>query len=280
MAIRSIDRLNRHLERTVGNCGNGYVSILRRTDDGYNYKAVRLSCKSYLCPRCRSKAYLNLRRRLNEAIIGVDYSFWTFTVPFGNYHSPEGIQSLCKLWDTFLKALKRQYPSIKYIRILELQKSGNPHFHILFNRYLNFNFVREQWTRITTGTQVNFKKIDSHNIIKYLSKYLSNTAKNNITFEEVLYQSGVRRFSGSIGLMKPLDKDASIIHVSFFGNSFSNLPPSYFIDDFLSCIHCDETSIKNKSPSDVTIYAPFNDGWYEYAALGPQRRNQIGIMSR
>ncbi len=70
--------------------------------------------------------------------------------------------------------LKRKYGvSPKYIRVLEFQQNGNPHFHILIDRYIPQSWLSAAWSNIGGGRIVDVRYVDLHNISRYLSKYLT-----------------------------------------------------------------------------------------------------------
>jgi hypothetical protein len=60
-----------------------------------------------------------------------------------------------------------------YIRILEYQKNGNAHFHVLLNCYLPQAWVSETWSVLGGGRVVDIKRVDMHRVSHYLSKYLT-----------------------------------------------------------------------------------------------------------
>jgi hypothetical protein len=59
-----------------------------------------------------------------------------------------------------------------YIRVLEYQKNGNAHFHILLSAWLPQAWVSESWQAIGGGHQVDIRCVDLHRVANYLSKYL------------------------------------------------------------------------------------------------------------
>jgi hypothetical protein len=60
-----------------------------------------------------------------------------------------------------------------YIRVLEYQKNGNAHLHVLLNCYLPQAWVSEAWAAIGGGRVVDIKHVDVHRVSHYLSKYLT-----------------------------------------------------------------------------------------------------------
>jgi hypothetical protein len=74
-------------------------------------------------------------------------------------------------WRTYVK--RRFRVSITYIRVLEFQKNGNPHFHILVDRFIPQAWVKQSWKAVGGGEFVDIRFVDLHRISHYLSKYLT-----------------------------------------------------------------------------------------------------------
>src|SRR5207248_10971915 len=108
---------------------------------------------------------------------------------------------------------------ITYIRVLEFQKNGNPHFHILIDRFIPQAWIQRTWQAVGGGKFVNVKFVDLHHISRYLSKYLT---------KELLLSAPKRsrRVTVSRGLRLIEKKDAetrwSLLKVSIF-HLFSRL---------------------------------------------------------
>jgi hypothetical protein len=70
--------------------------------------------------------------------------------------------------------LKRKFGvSTTYIRILEFQKNGTPHFHILVDRFIPQAWIKSTWQAVGGGRFVDIRYVDIHRIARYLSKYLT-----------------------------------------------------------------------------------------------------------
>jgi hypothetical protein len=63
--------------------------------------------------------------------------------------------------------------SPQYIRVLEFQKNGNPHLHILIDSYVKIEWIRKAWVAVGGGFMVDIRLIDVHQVSRYLSKYLT-----------------------------------------------------------------------------------------------------------
>ncbi len=73
-------------------------------------------------------------------------AFITLTLPSQQVHSDNEIKEKCL--NQFLIEIARYHKVTNYVWRAEYQKNGNIHFHILVNRYIWWNDVRNRWNRI------------------------------------------------------------------------------------------------------------------------------------
>ena len=73
-------------------------------------------------------------------------AFITLTLPSKQVHSDNDIKSKCL--NQFLIELSKYHKVSNYVWRAEYQKNGNIHFHILVNRYIFWNDIRNRWNRI------------------------------------------------------------------------------------------------------------------------------------
>jgi hypothetical protein len=163
-----------------------------------------VNCKCWSCSYCgprRAKRYKYAIRATAEALKLC--RFLTLTL------DPSKIEGdpVPYLNATFAKLRvywKREYGvALTYIRILEFQKNGNPHFHILIDRYMPQAWLQASWQAVGGGRMVDIRYVDIHRISHYLSKYLT---------KELLLSAplGCRRVTTSRGI-KLLEKTPSEI---------------------------------------------------------------------
>ncbi|GAH92905.1 unnamed protein product, partial [marine sediment metagenome] len=88
-------------------------------------------------------------------------------------------------WNRLLTMLQKRYGRrLKFVKVVEFQRNGSPHLHVLFfgiTRLLDAGELREFWdARYGAGTFVYLKKLQGYNngsgvisyLVKYLKKYL------------------------------------------------------------------------------------------------------------
>jgi hypothetical protein len=135
---------------------------------------IRLDCKTWGCAHCgpkRAKRYkaairaVAEREQLNK--------FLTLTLdPAKIKGSP--VRYLRRVFNKFRVYLLRKYgKSIKYIAVLEFQKNGNPHLHVLVDRFIRQRWISGVWSALGGGKIVDIKFVDVHRVSRYLSKYLT-----------------------------------------------------------------------------------------------------------
>lgn len=72
--------------------------------------------------------------------------FITLTLPSKQIHSDNEIKEKCL--NQFLIEISKYHHVTNYIWRAEYQKNGNIHFHILVNRFIGWNDIRNRWNRI------------------------------------------------------------------------------------------------------------------------------------
>ncbi len=73
-------------------------------------------------------------------------TFITLTLPSKQVHSDEDIKSKCL--NQFLVELRKNHKVKRYIWKAEKQENGNIHFHILTEKYIQWQKIRKIWNRI------------------------------------------------------------------------------------------------------------------------------------
>jgi hypothetical protein len=70
--------------------------------------------------------------------------------------------------------LRRRFGSgLQFISVLEFQKDGTPHLHLLVDRWISQPWIKAAWMALGGGEFVNIKFVDVHRVARYLSKYLT-----------------------------------------------------------------------------------------------------------
>jgi len=63
--------------------------------------------------------------------------------------------------------------SIEFIAVLEFQKSGVAHLHLLVGVFIPQSWLSAAWQRVGGGMIVDIKYVDVHRVAAYLTRYLT-----------------------------------------------------------------------------------------------------------
>jgi hypothetical protein len=86
----------------------------------------------------------------------------------------DSVSYLRNCFSKFRVSLLRRFGrAISFIAIVELQKSGMAHLHVLIGVYIEQRWLSEAWQSVGGGRIVDIRYRDIHRIGAYLSKYLT-----------------------------------------------------------------------------------------------------------
>jgi len=105
-----------------------------------------------------TKAHSNYSGRFFNFKVG----FITLTLPSKQIHTDNEIKEKCL--NQFLVEVRKRYHVKNYIWRAELQKNGNIHFHIIVDKFIYWNELRDRWNRII-------------NKLGYVDRYRENMKK-------------------------------------------------------------------------------------------------------
>lgn len=178
----------------------------------------RIACKSWTCPRCNKVKALKVKYLLRETAIINNLGYF-LTLTLDPKKVPTGILSdkqnnthkyITTLFNTFITDLKRNTLSnvkLKYIWVLEFQKNGNAHLHILFNNFISINLIRRIWVRVGGGHIMYVEPAKTlEGISSYLSDYIVKGLKQDIS-EKSHFKFFEKRYSISQSCKRP-EKDS------------------------------------------------------------------------
>jgi hypothetical protein len=144
------------------------------------------------------------------------------------YHhtSPDG-RTIKQHLDTFLKSLRRKFPDVRYLWILEFQTRNTPHFHLFLSLPHGtaslHSFMAEKWHSIAEPDSPEHLKFHRHkkNFIPwdmgsagYLCKYLDKEAQKAVP----VGYTGVGRFWGNTRGLVP---DSITVQMEDIDNAYS-----------------------------------------------------------
>jgi len=173
----SLDEIQTNRDRPKGwkrNCGRFSVRGESYKTPG-KYRFCRVGCKCWGCSGCgpRRAAMYCLRIARTAERLKLN-KLLTLTLDPAKLCGEDSTKYINEVFADFRVYLRRKLghtPS--YIRVLEYQKNGNAHLHILVNCWLDQHWVSEAWSAVGGGHIIDIRMVDMHRISHYLSKYLT-----------------------------------------------------------------------------------------------------------
>lgn len=175
-------------KRMDNTCGR--FSMHGRPEEEKLWATSRARCNKWACPKCGPKN----ARKLRESVIRVAGErelkrFLTLTLDPSKFEG-DSVAYINKCWVKLRVYLQRKYGHrVSFIKIMEFQKNGQAHFHILIDRFIPYEWMKKAWQAVGGGG-VDIRLIDIHRVAGYLSKYLTKELLINLP-------KGMRRYSTS-----------------------------------------------------------------------------------
>ena len=125
----------------------GRFTLVGISSDRKAQRYIRLDCKCWNCSYCGPKKAGRYRNAIREVAEAHKLCrFLTLTLDPRLMDQAEPVSYINKAfakWRIYLK--RRLGVLVVYIRILEFQKNGNPHFHILVDRFIPQSLIQSTW---------------------------------------------------------------------------------------------------------------------------------------
>ena len=155
------------------------------------------NCNSWDCPECRKKKASVLKSRITEGTVKQSWRLLTLTFDPKTITLQECLNTCSHSWDVFQKKLKRAFPDIAWIKVLEFQANGYPHYHIIVNKFISKSFLSWAWMSVGGGAILKIQKVKTKHISNYVSNYLSNKNKKHHERDYQFFYYALRRFAFS-----------------------------------------------------------------------------------
>jgi hypothetical protein len=152
----------------------GRFTVRGRAPNSAEMRFYRVNCKSWNCSYCGPRRARRYKRAIRETAQALALQrLLTLTLDPAKIEG-DPVHYLNKLFAMLRVYLGRKYGNpVQYIRILEFQKNGNPHLHILIDRYIAREWIQAAWVAVGGGRMVDIRYVDVHRVSRYLSKYLT-----------------------------------------------------------------------------------------------------------
>ena len=137
-----------------------------------------LFCGSYRCKRCRPGKVKRVRARFAE--IAREHKLQRMvTLTLDPKIIPARYRGrtdryIRELWRMMRVLLMRKFgKTLPFVGVLEFQKNGNAHLHLLVSQYIPQAWLSKAWQSIGGGKIVDIRFVDVHRVSSYLSVYLA-----------------------------------------------------------------------------------------------------------
>jgi hypothetical protein len=100
---------------------------------------------------------------------------------------------------------RRHGGSIHFIAVLEFQKSGIAHLHVLFGLFIPHDWLSKAWQSVGGGKIVDIRYVEIRRVVAYLTAYLTS-AKIVHTLDRLPRRARIFSTSRGIRLAKPAGK--------------------------------------------------------------------------
>lgn len=152
----------------------GMFTIRGQSKTSVQTHFYRVNCKSWNCSYCRPRRAKRYRYAIRATAERLRLCrFLTLTLDPKKING-DPVRYLNSAFAKLRVYLQRTYGAApRYIRVLEFQKNGNPHFHILIDRYIDIEWIRKSWVAVGGGYMVDIQLVDIHRVGPYVSKYLT-----------------------------------------------------------------------------------------------------------
>jgi hypothetical protein len=196
-----------------------FVGVYHEVEDTFGALTVPFFCGKWTCDRCGDKKFKKLYARtmngeISQAIPGFrpqySHKLLTLTLPGEEYrdkHTPKSaLKDIADKWDKMNRAMKKKLGAFHYLRVVEFQKDGFPHYHVLLSGRVIvpkgiLNEFRRYWTEKYGMGNIDLQKGKSAKVKKmvgYIMKYLRKAPAD--------LPKGMRLYSASRGALSPIRK--------------------------------------------------------------------------
>lgn len=200
-----------HMDR-VSECGSFAVIVRQQTPFGPCYVRYIARCNSRFCRPCATLKSKEWQKKIVGSFKKSHCVMITLTFD-ASAPSPLADPKYYSLaWDTFLKRLRRRYPQLRFARLVELTKSGRPHFHILVNQYIPQKYISWAFAECGGGSVADIRYVDPGRSAIYVTKYITKSHISDFNTAQFFFLTRMRAVSTSRNLfyVVPRRDDATL----------------------------------------------------------------------
>lgn len=151
----------------------GIARVVFRNSLRVEHHIVPFRCGKPECEICRNIKRKRIMRRLEAAEWPQTIVMWTITTDPKVLSPGEALKTMNHRWHKLCRNLLREYPGIKFFRVMEFTESGLPHLHVMFNRRVEWKLLQRLVQAQEFGKVLNFKVLPRSVAFGYLTKYIT-----------------------------------------------------------------------------------------------------------
>jgi hypothetical protein len=158
--------------------GCGAWTVEGTSSNGRQHRFIRLNCKCWGCGYCGPRKLKRYRRAIQLWSARLNLNrFLTLTLDPKKLQGAESTKYINETFAKLRSVLHRKHKKqrLSYIRVLQYQKNGMAHFHLLVDRFIDVDWLREQWQALGGGWNVWITRGKIRNFAAYISGYLTQS---------------------------------------------------------------------------------------------------------
>lgn len=170
-------------------CPDAMTYSVEETIGGWRH-LYATRCNRWTCVGCGPLRTKVLCKKLATA---KPNRFITLTVAAGKYESPEAAwHETRRQVPELIRKIRKEVGSIEYARVLEVHKSGYPHYHLLVRSpFIEQHLLSKWWCHLTAAFIVDIRKVNpDQKVAEYIGKYLTKQLKVPFTNRRVTWSKG------------------------------------------------------------------------------------------
>jgi hypothetical protein len=175
-------------------CRTVYRNMELEASDG---DTAGFRCNQWACYCCAHRMRMNLIEELERLIDERPELRRLLTLTLDPAAAPadqdEQHRYLTERFNALRTELNDRYDGLSYVWIREEGESGNPHLHLLVDRYMAQQDLSRMAERVGLGRVVDIRRVNARNAAKYLTKYLTKGSMAGLP-------KGIRRYGSSADL--------------------------------------------------------------------------------
>lgn len=210
-----------------------------------HHHAFQTRCNQWTCSGCGPLRTRQLCRRLAT---GLPNRFITLTCGSPQGRNPETVWNETRRQvPELIRTIRKEAGPIEYARVLEVHKSGYPHFHLIARGpWIDQAQLARWWVKLTDAYIVDIRAVrPKDNVAQYLGKYLTKQlvvpfTNRRCTASKGYFPAPPEKDESGLGLIQPKRENGTL--EGYLAHQYPNatwemITPHHAIQVFSDCDH-------------------------------------------